>query len=41
MLTQREKRQILTHEFNQINANHDDFISREELYNYLDKKVKL
>lgn len=39
MLTQREKREILAKEFDQINVNHDDFISREELYNYLDSKV--
>ena len=26
-------------EFNEIDANHDNYISQEELYYYLDKKV--
>ena len=39
MLTLRTRQDLLLKEFAQINLNNDDFISREELYRYLDQKV--
>ena len=35
----QKKIEYLTQEMKAIDVNHDQFISREELYNYLDKKV--
>ena len=39
MLTLKSKRDLIVREFEQINVNHDNFISREELYQYLDLKA--
>ena len=39
MLTLKEKKDLLIKEFDQINTNHDNYISRDELFNYLDSKV--
>ncbi len=39
MLTLKSKRDLIIREFEQINVNHDNFISREELYQYLDIKA--
>jgi len=40
MTTVEAKTNILRKEFQEIDANHDNFLSRQELFNYLSIKVK-
>lgn len=39
MTTISEKTNILRKEFLEIDVNHDEYITRDELYEYLDRKV--
>lgn len=41
MISVADKRAMLKKEFEEIDANHDSFISQQELYYFLDRKVKL
>ncbi len=38
-ITDKEYKDLLSQEFKEIDINHDNYLSQEELFDFLDKKV--